>query len=682
MNFFNDLVMNEKNLSTIIKANIDLRIWNLLTERVTRILRIKLSREHLGKNPQLVLQNLYSILMEDLKNSFELFRNVYVIVTEYTTVDNLNILISNLLNFMGDIKKLKLLINKHFQEFKEDINLEGDLKKDTSDCVKFYQYALNNNAFNTRIYSNLGFIHREFLGDHLHSAYWFIRALSNLDNQKIKDNLEKDFTNIRKEFLKREYEITNSPTMLRNDMDYLYWIYYRIIGILYMNIDIDLLDNLERNLLLIVEKMLVFYPSVPDNVKFNFEINGQLEQFLILAIFNFHQNLNNMGDKNTPEKIIIPEAKGFLPWSIYNHNLLKDVGDNIKPGFRYSVSFIRNLTRTILANANETNFSFVEKYLAVLFYWFSINYDIYNLLIEDDMKEILSYIAWVLNKELEQNLYKEILMLKMNKILPIEATFNGFLPFTKFFELNGKKDILKVEDIKEMTLLTKLALQHFLLSFNIQPKFNEALNAKFFPRSVIKETNISEYDTNQVLKDKLQNTRMPIQLNVKKVKPLILLDASNIAMRHGDKTFSTKGIMIVMDYFTKNGHRVLAFLPEYLFRENVSTSKKRVVPDDIEYLKKLYSEGLIVQTPPQDYDDSYCIQYCRQNNAFIVTNDLFRDYLEKFNDGIKKKTENLWIIEKRISFTFVKDEFLPNPDCAFFKEFSIDEYSKNATENK
>lgn len=75
---------------------------------------------------------------------------------------------------------------------------------------------------------------------------------------------------------------------------------------------------------------------------------------------------------------------------------------------------------------------------------------------------------------------------------------------------------------------------------------------------------------------------------MKKVKPLILLDASNIAMRHGDRTFSTKGIKIVIDYFIKNGHKVLAFLPEYLFRtQNVNYKAKKVVPDNIEYLNQL-----------------------------------------------------------------------------------------------
>ena len=184
------------------------------------------------------------------------------------------------------------------------------------------------------------------------------------------------------------------------------------------------------------------------------------------------------------------------------------------------------------------------------------------------------------------------------------------------------------------------------------------------------------------LKERLTNNmiKLPTAATLKKEKPLIILDASNVAMRHGGQTYSTKGIQIVMDYFTKNGHQVISFLPEYLFRQkdpNNPLNKKRVQPDNIEYLNDLYKKHLVIQSPPQDYDDSYCIQHAKNHNAFIVTNDLFRDYLEHITDNRKRETERIWIKERCISFTFNKDEFIPNPDAAFCREFNITEYNKN-----
>jgi hypothetical protein len=49
-------------------------------------------------------------------------------------------------------------------------------------------------------------------------------------------------------------------------------------------------------------------------------------------------------------------------------------------------------------------------------------------------------------------------------------------------------------------------------------------------------------------------------------KPLIVLDVQNIAMKHGkDTTFSCKGIQIAIQFWEQNGHKVICFLPEYLF---------------------------------------------------------------------------------------------------------------------
>jgi hypothetical protein len=103
------------------------------------------------------------------------------------------------------------------------------------------------------------------------------------------------------------------------------------------------------------------------------------------------------------------------------------------------------------------------------------------------------------------------------------------------------------------------------------------------------------------------------------------------------------------------------------------------MPDNLDYLNELSEQHLVIKTPPQDYDDSYCIQYAKKHKAFIVTNDLFRDYLDKIVDNKQRETERMWIQETRISYTFNQDEFLPNSDAAFFKEFQLEEYNRVAT---
>ena len=119
-----------------------------------------------------------------------------------------------------------------------------------------------------------------------------------------------------------------------------------------------------------------------------------------------------------------------------------------------------------------------------------------------------------------------------------------------------------------------------------------------------------------------------------------------MAMKHGrDKLFSTKGLHIAINYWMKNGHKVICFLPEYLFdyeqvnrlikeKQFGNKVKESKIPDNVSFLCKMLELGLLVKTPSQDYDDSYSIQYARKFNAFMVTNDKFRDYLAKLRDKL------------------------------------------------
>ena len=60
---------------------------------------------------------------------------------------------------------------------------------------------------------------------------------------KIKDNLEKNFNSIRKEFSKKDYIVEENVAYLKYDLEFLELLFYRIQGILYMNIDLDKVNN-------------------------------------------------------------------------------------------------------------------------------------------------------------------------------------------------------------------------------------------------------------------------------------------------------------------------------------------------------------------------------------------------------------------------------------------------------
>ena len=62
---------------------------------------------------------LYSIIIDELRDSFNFFKNVYQVTCDFTNVKELPLFKSNVLNFMGDLKKLKIIFNKKFEKFQK-----------------------------------------------------------------------------------------------------------------------------------------------------------------------------------------------------------------------------------------------------------------------------------------------------------------------------------------------------------------------------------------------------------------------------------------------------------------------------------------------------------------------------------------------------------------------------------
>ena len=729
MNLFDELITKADNISIILRNGLDFKFWNLLIERINLILKSPLDAKNFGKNPQVKIQSIYSNLLDDLKTLFEFYRisykSIYTIEVKKEQEKKFNEdapkYISNVLNFMGDIKKLKLTLNKKFYDFKDLINLDGDNKKDSEDAIKFFKYSLSNNLDNYNVYNNLASIYKEFLEDHMNSIYWYIRGITyifqkNENINKNKELLEKEFETIRKLENKKKYiiqENVDDITYLKFDLEYFPILFSDIIGILFKRIDVDKLESHNDNLEILLTRILKNYSSIPDAYKLNYEIYTDLSKMLLLSIFGFHYTLDNfnINDNNennnnmllTPysnqsDKIELnPNYNYLLNFRLYSHNITSKMKDNIKLNLKESLKLITRFSKCVIMNMNETNYNLVEKYLLIFFYWLSINFDMFNLIIDDEEKSYLKYLNFYLrsHNDIKQFLLPQskvtldLLIDKINNyILPIETDIICFSPIYRFFELNQKPSgILRTQEQHQP--INKLILIHFLDLFGLYQQNDINIHNKFHINNKTSQINITNIsDTNGIQKNvdmiKLQLTKNENMINImeKKEKPLIVLDASNIAMRHGEQKtiYSTKGIEIAIEYFTKNGHKVISFLPDYLFKEKDPNKhgKKRVLPDNLPYLYGLVSKGLVVKSPPQDYDDSYCIQYAKSKNAFVVSNDMFRDYIDNIKEKAERETERNWRDVYCISFTFNGDEFLPNPDAPFFKQFGFNyqEYNK------
>ncbi len=116
--------------------------------------------------------------------------------------------------------------------------------------------------------------------------------------------------------------------------------------------------------------------------------------------------------------------------------------------------------------------------------------------------------------------------------------------------------------------------------------------------------------------------------------------------------------MLAARHFALAGHRVVGFLPDYLLDSSRVEGKRRAaklgivepsnsqskssksndgsggggsggatvnafkgysvaaMPDDVFLLQQLVKDGILVGTPPQDYDDAYCIRYAQQHVSY------------------------------------------------------------------
>eukprot|EP01138_Halocafeteria_seosinensis_P009217 gb/GECG01009419.1/.p1 GENE.gb/GECG01009419.1/~~gb/GECG01009419.1/.p1 ORF type:complete len:449 (+),score=60.01 gb/GECG01009419.1/:1-1347(+) len=115
-------------------------------------------------------------------------------------------------------------------------------------------------------------------------------------------------------------------------------------------------------------------------------------------------------------------------------------------------------------------------------------------------------------------------------------------------------------------------------------------------------------------------------------------------------------IQTVIRYYRSKGLRCFAFLPQFWAKP--SGRERPWNPNDI---KKMVEQKLIVLTPAQTHDDHFIIGYAKERDGFVVTNDMFRDHIAKADNTSEQEAMRSWCSERIIPYTFVGDEFVPEP---------------------
>jgi len=164
----------------------------------------------------------------------------------------------------------------------------------------------------------------------------------------------------------------------------------------------------------------------------------------------------------------------------------------------------------------------------------------------------------------------------------------------------------------------------------------------------------------QLLQEKVVNR------SGKRRRPIVL-DASNVAVALGkSKTFEVRGIVEALRYWIKRGHRTVGFIPHWRVHGRIfeNTKARPMAPEQQPLLRALVEAELLHTTPSQDYDDSYIIEFARQTKAYVVSNDQFRDWVDKQPSSERKEAAAAWVTKHVMTYTFVGTDFFPNPDFA------------------
>ena len=101
---------------------------------------------------------------------------------------------------------------------------------------------------------------------------------------------------------------------------------------------------------------------------------------------------------------------------------------------------------------------------------------------------------------------------------------------------------------------------------------------------------------------------------------LVVIDGMNVAMAHGvHRTFSVRGLVLAIEFFSARGHQVVVFLP----RRKWSAAG----PDDRKILKTMEQNKILFLVQNKDYNDQVIIKHADTNLGVILSNDRYRDVL-------------------------------------------------------
>ena len=215
----------------------------------------------------------------------------------------------------------------------------------------------------------------------------------------------------------------------------------------------------------------------------------------------------------------------------------------------------------------------------------------------------------------EYNLYKTLLRVKIGYRL---QTMEEALLFKILLELKPKTKISVEKIWKELTneenSYLPIGFAGEIRAKWFSRKFNNLEDLeKYLSRSRKIKNNIGFYDANGGVFERF----------FPKFKKVIV-DGSNVAWNEGSKDQGdkahAKNIKLVVKSLKEKGYSDIEVIVDASLRHQV---------DDLDIFAELAIKGILKEAPANRSADEFIIKYAKDKNAYIVSNDTFKDWKEK-----------------------------------------------------
>ena len=147
----------------------------------------------------------------------------------------------------------------------------------------------------------------------------------------------------------------------------------------------------------------------------------------------------------------------------------------------------------------------------------------------------------------------------------------------------------------------------------------------------------------------------------------VAIDCANVAcgyLYNSNHVGDSRGPVEAYRYWIREGHPVKVFVKQYRIKNRNQDEIMENVDEFLENIPK--SDRPLV--PSDGDDDSYFIKWALENDAILISNDLLRDHSQRLRGEDLHRFEK-WLSRSRCGFTFIDDEFFPDPN------FGIEENS-------